>query len=120
HRASLQLRSSIVALCLALALALALALGACAPFDRSQPPSSHSATPSAAAADFASVDPDYVYDQLAYLATHFLHREAGFDDHLPATANGHDEFAAYWADEMSRDLAGFAPQVRRDNFVPRG
>jgi Zn-dependent M28 family amino/carboxypeptidase len=100
-------------------LCLALVLSACTPFDGAPRPA-RSTTPSAASGDFASVDPDDVYDQLAYLATHYLHRETGFDNNLPAAANGHDEFAAYWAAEMTRDLAGFAPQVRRDTFVPRG
>src|SRR5260221_1464656 len=100
-------------------LCLALALSACTPFDGSPRPA-RSTTPSATSSDFASVDTDYVYDKLAFLATHYLHREAGFDNNLPTSANGHDEFAAYWAAEMTRDLAGFAPQVRRDTFVPRG
>ena len=35
---------------------------------------------------------------------------------LPASANGHDEFADYWSQEMVRDLQGLGPQVRRDTF----
>src|SRR5436305_1419640 len=41
---------------------------------------------------FAVVDPNYIYNQLFYMATHFLHREAGFDTNLPPKVNGHDEF----------------------------
>src|SRR5262249_45194237 len=38
----------------------------------------------------------------------------------PPDKNGHDEFAAYWTQEMQRDLAGFAPQVRLDAFAYSG
>jgi hypothetical protein len=66
-------------------------------------------------ADFPTVDPDYIYNQLFYMATRFQHRSAGY------TINqGHDQFAAYWSQEMVRDLQGFAPQVRRDNFPIAG
>lgn len=67
-------------------------------------------------ADFAVVDPNYIYDQLFYMATHFLHREAGFDTNLPPDSNGHDEFAAYWTQEMRNNLQGFGAQVRNDPF----
>ncbi|MGI9058325.1 MAG: M28 family peptidase [Ktedonobacteraceae bacterium] len=79
----------------------------------------HSSTKSKqllAQADFLTVDPNYIYDQLYYMATNFQHREAGYDTHLPPKLNGHDEFANYWAQEMSRDLVGFGAQVRRDPF----
>ena len=69
-----------------------------------------------AQADFPTVDPNYIYDQLYYMATSFQHREAGYDTNLPPKLNGHDEFANYWAQEMGRNLAGFGPQVRRDPF----
>ena len=69
-----------------------------------------------AQADFPTVDPNYIYDQLYYMATSFQHREAGYDTNLPPKLNGHDEFANYWAQEMSRDLVGFGPQVRHDPF----
>ena len=52
------------------------------------------------AADFPTVDPNYIYDQLLYMVTHFQRREAGYDNNLPVSVNGHDEFAAYWAEEM--------------------
>ncbi len=53
-----------------------------------------------ALADFPTVDPNYIYDQLFYMATNFQHREAGYDNNLPANINGHDEFASYWSQEM--------------------
>jgi hypothetical protein len=66
------------------------------------------------------VDPDYIYDQLFYMGTHFLHREAGYDTSLPPQSNGHDEFAAYWTQEILSDLNGFGAQVRRDPFTIKG
>lgn len=74
----------------------------------------------AAPADFPTVDPNYIYDQLFYMATNFQHREAGYDNNLPVTINGHDEFAAYWSQEMQKDLVGFGPQVLRDEFKVDG
>jgi hypothetical protein len=71
-------------------------------------------------ADFPTIDPNYIYDQLFYMATSFQHREAGYDNNLPVTVNGHDEFAAYWAQEMQKDLVGFGPQVLRDEFKVDG
>lgn len=71
-------------------------------------------------ADFPTVDPNYIYDQLFYMVTHFQRREAGYDNSLPVTVNGHDEFAAYWSQEMMSDLQGFGPQVRRDPFPVQG
>ena len=70
--------------------------------------------------DFPTVDPDYIYDQLFYIATNFQRREAGYDNNLPVSINGHDEFATYWAQEMLRNLAGFGAQVRRDAFHVQG
>lgn len=67
-------------------------------------------------ADFPTVDPNYIYDQLFTIATQFQHREAGYDTNLPVTVSGHDEFADYWAKEISHDLQGFGPQIRRDEF----
>ncbi|MFL5624890.1 MAG: M28 family metallopeptidase, partial [Ktedonobacteraceae bacterium] len=74
----------------------------------------------AALADFPTVDPNYIYDQLFYMATSFQHREAGYDNNLPVTVNGHDEFAAYWSQEMQKDLVGFGLQVLQDNFKVAG
>jgi hypothetical protein len=73
-----------------------------------------------ASADFPTVDPNYIYDQLFYMVTHFQRREAGYDNNLPVNVNGHDEFAAYWAKEMQHNLAGFEAQVRRDEFPIQG
>ncbi|HEU0002558.1 MAG TPA: M28 family peptidase [Ktedonobacteraceae bacterium] len=67
-----------------------------------------------------AVDPAYVYNQLFYVGTHFLRREAGYDNNLPPTLNGHDEFAAYWSQEMQKNLQGFGAQVRRDTFAVQG
>src|SRR5437764_15471626 len=71
-------------------------------------------------ADFPTVDPNYIYSQLFYMVTNFQHREAGYDDNLPANVNGHDEFAAYWSQEIMGDLQGFGPQARRDEFPIKG
>src|SRR5207245_6379533 len=73
-----------------------------------------------AASDFPTVDPNYIYDQLFYVATHFQRREAGYDNNLPVTVNGHDEFAAYWSQEVMHDLQGFGPQLRHDTFPVQG
>ncbi len=73
-----------------------------------------------ARADFPTIDPNYIYDRLFYMVTHFQRREAGYDNNLPVNVNGHDEFAAYWAQEMLRDLNGFGAQVRRDAFPVQG
>ena len=70
--------------------------------------------------DFPAVDPSYIYNQLFYMVTHFQHREAGYDTNLPPNINGHDEFAAYWSQEIVNDLQGFGPQVRRDPFPVAG
>jgi hypothetical protein len=71
-------------------------------------------------ADFPTVDPNYIYDQLFFMVTHFQHREAGYDKNLPVNINGHDEFAAYWTQEIMHDLQGFGPLVRRDPFPVLG
>ena len=73
-----------------------------------------------ATADFPTVDPNYIYDQLFYMTTHFQRREAGYDNNLPVNVNGHDEFAAYWAQEMQRNLGGFGAQASRDTFSVQG
>src|SRR5262249_16968580 len=57
--------------------------------------------------DFPTVDPNYIYDRLFYMATHFQHRETGFDNNLPVNINGHDEFAKYWTQEIVHNLQGF-------------
>src|SRR5258708_4009267 len=73
-----------------------------------------------ALADFPTVDPNYIYSQLYYMATNFQHRESGYDMNLPVSINGHDEFAAYWAQEMMHNLQGFGAQIRRDEFAVQG
>jgi hypothetical protein len=68
-----------------------------------------------ASADFPVVDPLYIYQQLAYLTSHFQRREAGY-----VANQGHDRFAAYWAQEMAHNLQGFDPQITRDPFFIQG
>lgn len=75
---------------------------------------------SLALADFPTVDPNYIYDQLFYMVTHYQHREAGYDNNLPVTVNGHDEFANYWTQEITKDLQGFGPQAYIDKFPVQG
>ncbi|MDQ2715206.1 MAG: M28 family peptidase [Chloroflexota bacterium] len=70
--------------------------------------------------DFPAVDPNYIYDQLFYTVTHFQRRESGYHQNVPVSVSGHDAFAAYWSQEMARDLQGFGPQVRRDFFATPG
>ncbi len=80
----------------------------------------HPTSQQSALADFPTVSPDYIYDQLSYMATHFQHREAGYDTNSSVSANGHDEFAAYWAQEMQHNLQGFGVQMRHDSFTVKG
>ncbi len=68
-----------------------------------------------ALADFPVVDPTYIYNQLVYTTTNFQRREAGF-----VSNQGHDQFAAYWTQEMVKNLLGFGPQMRRDAFPIQG
>ncbi len=65
-------------------------------------------------ADVPTVNPDYIYDQLFYMVTHFQHREAGYIS--DGISNGHDAFANYWAQEMERNVQSFGAQVYRDTF----
>ena len=64
--------------------------------------------------DFPTVNPNYIYDQLFTMVTRYQHRQSGYSE------NGHDGFAAYWAQEMTHDLQGFGPQVYKDTFHVRG
>jgi hypothetical protein len=66
------------------------------------------------------VSPRYIYDQLDYMATHFQHREAGYDTGPTDTYHGHDAFATYWTQEIERDLQGFGVQAQRDLFPIKG
>jgi hypothetical protein len=59
-----------------------------------------------------AIDPDFVYDQLAYMVTHFQHREAGY----AAGASGHTGFARYWTAEMLRLLGQFGASARSYPF----
>jgi hypothetical protein len=105
-----------------LALCL-LTLAACAPVSsiaQSTPTPSEIVGSPPPLADFPTADASYIYDQLAHMATTFLHREAGYDNGLPPDQNGHEEFAAYWAQEMQANLAGFGPVLRREDFAIKG
>lgn len=102
-------------LCCLLILALSFLLPAVANAATSKSEFHHYAL-----ADFPTVDPNYIYDQLFYMVTNFQRREAGYDNNLPVNVNGHDEFATYWEQEMLRDLNGFGAQVRRDAFPVQG
>ena len=73
-----------------------------------------------ALADFPAVDPNYIYDQLYYMVTHYQHRESGYDNNLPVNVNGHDEFASYWTQEITKNLQGFGPQTLVDKFPVQG
>ena len=104
--------------CLLGLLAIALTLAACqSPRHTSTTPTW---TPAGVVTDFATVDPAYIYDQLATMTARFQHREAGYDTNLPPMVNGHDKFAAYWAQEMSANLAGYAAAPVTDTFQTPG
>jgi hypothetical protein len=79
-------------------------------------PGENSTPVPASSLNFAAVDPNYIYTQLLYMATHFVHREAGFDTNLASNVNGHDEFASYWTQTMLNTFQGFGAQVSRDSF----
>ncbi len=70
-------------------------------------------------ADFPTVDPGYIYDQLFFMVTHFQRREAGYSA-ASSPGNGHDAFATYWANEIAQDLTGFGAQVQHDSFPIKG
>lgn len=61
------------------------------------------------------VDPLYISGQLAYLTAHFQQRQAGY-----TAQGGHDRFAAYWVQEMARNLQGLSPRIVRDPFFVQG
>ncbi|GAC1640941.1 MAG: hypothetical protein NVS4B12_02800 [Ktedonobacteraceae bacterium] len=71
-----------------------------------------------APADFPTVSPDYIYNQLFFMATHFQHREAGYNSN--GVTNGHDAFATYWMQEIQHNLQGVGSQVRQDTFAVAG
>ncbi|HEY0754086.1 MAG TPA: M28 family peptidase [Ktedonobacteraceae bacterium] len=66
------------------------------------------------------IDANFIYQQLDYMAIHFLKREAGYDDHLSPDKNGHDEFASYWTQEMLTLLGHYGAQSYRDVFPIQG
>ncbi len=69
---------------------------------------------------FPVIDPNYLYTQLATMATNYQAREAGYDTARSSPTTGHDGFAAYWQAEMLRDLSGFGATARRDSFPVAG
>jgi len=66
------------------------------------------------------IDASYIYQQLAYMATHFQRREAGYDTNLPPIANGHEEFASYWVAQMLSLLRPYGAQATRHPFAVHG
>lgn len=73
-----------------------------------------------AAIDVPGIDPGFIYQQLDYMVTHYQHREAGYDTNLPATVNGHDEFATYWTQEMLSLLDNYGAVTQHDPFQVQG
>ena len=65
---------------------------------------------------FPAIDPDYLYTQLATMASTYQAREAGYDTEQSSPTTGHDGFASYWQAEMLRSLSGFGAAARRDPF----
>jgi hypothetical protein len=116
HDTSPHRQRPVVPRALALALLVLAMLAPLGPSAQATPHSSARLSPP----DLPAVDPDYIYDQLSTMVTHFQRREAGFDANLPVGQNGHDEFATYWQQEMLRDLAGFGASARRDSFDDPG
>ena len=82
--------------------------------DAASPQRAFSSSQSGADDNFPTVNPNYIYDQLFYMVTHYQHRQSGYSE------SGHDGFATYWAQEMTRDLQGFGPQVYKDSFHVSG
>ena len=80
------------------------------PADRASGPVPGAAQPTPA------VDPNFIYDQLAYLATHFQRREAGY----VAGAAEHTGFADYWTAEMLKLLGRFGASARLYPFTVPG
>lgn len=73
-----------------------------------------------ATADVPGIDPNYIYQQLDYMVTHFQRREAGYDTNLPPEVNGHDEFASYWTQQMLSLLGSYGAVAYRDSFTIAG
>jgi hypothetical protein len=66
------------------------------------------------------IDPNYIYQQLDYMVTHFQRREAGYDNNLPPDVNGHDEFASYWTRQMLSLLGRYGAVAYKDTFPIAG
>jgi len=94
---------------------LCLLLLLCCALGTPQGEASAQALPVEAQSGTPVVDPLYIYQQLAYLTSHFQQREAGY-----VAQGGHDRFAAYWSQEMTRNLQGFGPRIVRDSFALAG
>lgn len=63
------------------------------------------------------IDPNFIYQQLFYMVTHFQRREAGYQTQ---EGNGHDGFAFYWSQEMLTLLGNYGATVQRDPFPIQG
>lgn len=74
------------------------------------------AVPRAGSTPPPGIDPEFIYSQLAYMATHFQRREAGYR----AGASGHRGFARYWTSEMLKLLGPFGATARNFPFKIRG
>lgn len=70
-----------------------------------------------ATASVPGIDPNFIYDQLFYMVTHFQQREAGYSTQ---PGNGHDAFANYWSQEMLTLLGNYGAEVHSDPFPLRG
>jgi hypothetical protein len=79
-------------------------------------PAGAEGTPARVALPVPGIDPGFIYGQLAYMATHFQRREAGY----VTGAAGHDGFARYWASEMVKLLGPLGATARRYQFRIRG
>jgi Peptidase family M28/PKD domain len=94
-----------------------LMLAAIAPAASAAPQDARHGQPGRTAASPApGIDPAFIYSQLAYLVTHFQHREAGYR----AGSAGHTGFARYWAGQMLRLLGPFGAGERIFRFPLRG
>jgi hypothetical protein len=95
---------------------MALALTWIAPTSITYAQSANHAITTSSDVGFPAIDPDYLYNQLATMATTYQAREAGYDTAQSSPTAGHDGFATYWQAEMLRNLSGFGATARRDPF----
>lgn len=63
------------------------------------------------------IDPNFIYQQLFYMVTHFQRRESGY---ATTPGNGHDGFAHYWSQEMLSLLRDYGAQARNYSFPIQG